>query len=205
MYPVPSLSDLATFSGRPEPTYTGYATSALLQATIRFTFLTEITDPTQLSGYNALTAADQAVLALQGICALADNIYLQFPYQQAIASPLMSETLGSYTYAKGSAMGGGGSMSRMAPAAMELSMGTTGVQLFDMAVQLLSLRTIASGVFHDGMSLFEEGERKSALGAGLYITEDGTGRRWILGPEDHDNINFPFDVNSQGFPGDPGV
>jgi hypothetical protein len=93
----------------------------------------------------------------------------------------------------------------MAPAAMELSMGTTGVQLFDMAVQLLSLRTIASGVFHDGMSLFEEGERKSALGAGLYITEDGTGRRWILGPEDHDNINFPFDVNSQGFPGDPGV
>jgi hypothetical protein len=201
---VPQVSDLAAFSGRDEATYTSYANSALLQATIRFTFLTEVTDPSQLSGYNALTADDQAALALNGICALADSIYLQFPYQQAMASPLNSETLGSYTFEKVAGMGMGGSMSRMAPAALELSMATTGIPLFDMAVQLLALRTIASGVFHEGMSVFEEGERRAALGSALYFETDD-GRRWILGPEDHNLLNAPFDVNAQSYPADPGV
>lgn len=203
MYPIPQISDLATFSGRDQATYTSYANSALMQATIRFTFLTEVTDPTQLSGYNALTAADQAQLALYGICALADSIYLQFPYQQAMASPLNSETIGSYSYQKDASMGSGGSMSKLAPAAMELSMATTGIPLFDMAVQLLALRTIASGVFHGGMSLFEDGERKAAMGSVVYENEDG--RRFVLGPEDRENSPFPFDYNSQSFPSDPGV
>jgi hypothetical protein len=204
VYPVPAVSDLAAFSGRDEATYTAYANSALLQSTIRFTFLTEITDPKQFTGYNALTGADQTMLALQGICALADSIYLQFPYQQAQASPMNSETIGSYSYTKEATSGAGGAMYRMQAGAQELSMGTTGIPLFDTAVQLLSLRTIASGVFAEGMSVFEEGERRSALGSGLFI-EDDNGRRWILGPEDHNLYNFPFDVNAQSFPSDPGI
>lgn len=204
MYPVPMISDLSAFSGRPQATYTNYADSALLQATIRFTFLTEVTDPSQLTGYNALSAGDQATLAQQGILALADTIYLQFPYQQAQASPLNSETVGSYSYQKTMTMGMGGSMSRLAPAALELSMATTGVPLFDMAVQLLALRTIASGVFHEGVSVFEEGERRGSMGAALYY-EDDDGRRWVLGPEDHNMRSLPFDMNAQSFPMDPGI
>lgn len=205
MYPVPLVSDLAAYSGRPEVTYaSAVANASLMQATIRFTFSTEITSPAQFTGYGALTPQDQQVLATQGIASLADNIYLQFPYQQAQASPLNSETIGSYSYQKSFGMGMGGSMSRMAPAALELSLDKTGIPLFDLAVQLLALRTIGSGVFHEGLSVFEEGERKSALGAAMFF-EDDNGRRWILGPEDHNNQAVPFDINAQAFPMDPGI
>lgn len=205
MYPVPAVADLALFSGRDQATYTSYANSALLQATIRFTFLTEVTDPASFTGYNQLSAVDQAELALKGICALADNIYLQFPYQQVIASPLNEETVGSTSFTKEMSMGSGGSMSRMAPAALELSMATTGIPLFDMAVQLLSLRTLASGVYSGGVTAFEGGERRSKHSIGAWV-EDKHGRLFVLGPEDRDNIDFPgFDVNAQGFPGDPGI
>lgn len=206
MYPVPTIAQMSAYSGRDEATYaSAVANAALMQATIRFTFLTEISDPSQIRGYNALTPADMQQLAQTGIVALADDIYLKFPYQQAMASPLQSETIGSYNYQKSLMNGaGGGSMSRMAPAALELSMATTGITLFDMAVQILALRTITSGVFHEGMSVFDEGERNSKLGAALYV-EDDNGRRFILGPEDHDRIGLPFDVNAQAFPQDPGV
>jgi hypothetical protein len=205
MYPVPAVADLALFSGRDQATYTSYANSALLQATIRFTFLTEVTDPASFTGYNQLSQTDQQQLALNGICSLADSIYLQFPYQQVIASPLNSETVGSTNFQKTMSMGGGGSMSRMAPAALELSMATTGIPLFDMAVQLLSLRTIASGVFSGGVTAFEEGERRSKHSIGAWV-EDKCGRMYVLGPEDRDNIDFPgFDTNAQSFPSDPGI
>lgn len=203
MYPVPLISDLSAFSGRDEATYTGYANSALLQAAIRFSFLTEVTDPTQIPGFGALTQADMQSLAQQGILSLADSIYLQFPYQQAIASPLNSETIGSYSYQKSMNMGAGGSMSRMAPAALELSLDKTGIPMFDLAVQLIAKRTIASGVYHDAVEVFEEGSRKAALGAQVWT--DINGRRWLLGPEDRDVIGFPFDMNGQAFPTDPGI
>ena len=197
IYPVPTVSDLAVFSGRDEATYTSYANAALLQSTIRFTFLTEVTDPASFTGYNALSAGDQQVLALNGICSLADSIYLQFPYQGVAASPLNSETIGTWTYTKNVQVGAG---SRALQAgAIELSMGTSGVVLFDMAVQLLSLRTIASGVFHDGVSVFDSGERRGALVA-IMIYEHGDGRRSVLGPEDQDLVNFPFDLNGESFP-----
>ena len=204
MYPVPTISDLALYSGRDEATYTAYANSALLQATIRFTFLTEVTDPGQFTGYNALSVADQVSLALHGILALADNIYLQFPYQQVMASPLDSETIGSYSFAKSIGQGPGGSIARVNAGALELSMANTGIPMFDLAVQLLALRTIASGVYHDGMSVFDEGENRAALGA-ILVHEDMNGRRVILGPGDENLVNFPFDVNAQSFPMDPGV
>lgn len=96
MYPVPTIENLAYFSGRPETSYTGFAVAALAQATLMFTFRTEITDPSQFTGYNNITPADATQLATTGICAMADYLYLRQPYQQAIASPMQSETVGSY-------------------------------------------------------------------------------------------------------------
>lgn len=206
MYPVPTVADLSAYSGRAEDTYTGYANAALLQSTIRFTMLTEVTDPSQIDGYNALSQTDMQTLATQGILALADYIYLQFPYQQVIASPLNNETIGSYSYAK-TIQTTGGTMSRMAPAALELNMEKTGIALFDLAVQYLAKRTIAQGVFHDGVSIFDLGDSRPALGSQL-VFEDVTGRRWVLGPEDRQNENlFPAggDINAEVFPQDPGV
>jgi hypothetical protein len=204
VYPVPLVSDLSTFSGRDQATYTGYANAALLQSTIRFTFLTEITNPDQFTGYNNLTVADQTQLALYGICALADNIYLNFPYQGVMASPLNSETVGTWTYTKEATNGAGGSAYRLQAGALELSMASTGITLFDMAVQLLALRTIASGVFHGGTTVFDHGERRRSMGA-IMIHEGPDGRRSIMGPEDEHLFNFPFDMNSQSFPMDPGI
>jgi hypothetical protein len=201
VYPVPQVSDLAAFSGRPESTYTPYANAALLQATIRFTFLTEVTNPAQFTGYNALTAEDQQVLALNGICALADSIYLGFPYQGVVASPLNSETTGTWTYTKTATTGAGGSADRLQAGAMELSIASTGIPMFDMAVQLLALRTITSGVFHGGMTVFDDGERRGALGA-IMVYEGPDGRRAIMGPEDRNLIDFPFDYNGESFPSD---
>lgn len=205
MYPSPQVSDLSAFSGRDQATYTGYANAALLQATIRFTFLTEITSPTQLTGYNNLTAEDQQVLALNGICSLADSIYLSFPYQGVIASPLNSETVGTWSYTKEATNGAGGSAYRLQAAAQELSMANTGIPMFDMAVQLLSLRTIASGIFHGGTTVFDHGgeARRASMGA-IMIHEGPDGRRSVMGPEDMHLFDIPFDVNGEGFPGDPG-
>jgi hypothetical protein len=200
VYPVPAISDLSAFSGRAEATYTGYANAALLQSTIRFTFLTEVTDPASFTGYNALTAGDQQVLALNGICALADNIYLSFPYQGAAASPMNAETIGTWSYTKAVTTGSGARA--LAANAIELSQASTGIVLFDMAVQLLSLRTIASGVFHGSMSVFDGGERRPAMGA-VMVYEHGDGHRSIMGPADEDLINFPFDYNGESFPSDP--
>lgn len=206
MYPVPTVAQLSAFSGRAQATYTSYANSALLQAALRFTILTEVSDPSQIQGYNAISQADNQLLAQQGILALADNIYLAFPYQQGIASPFNSETIGSYTYSKAAFGGGSGTMSRLAPAALELSLDKTGIVLFDLAVQMIALRTQAAGVFHDGVSVFDEGERRTALGGAMFFEADD-GRRWILGPEDHNLFSvFPGpDINAPAFPQDPGI
>jgi hypothetical protein len=198
MYPVPAVSDLAAFSGRPVATYTAYASQALLIATLVWTIRSEITDPTQLA------TDDDRLLAQQGILALADDTYLKQPYQAVMASPLNNETIGSYSYSK-NAYGGGGTMSRMAPAALELKMEQTGVMLFDLALQYLARRTRTGGVFSESIGLFEEGPRDERVGAGMFI-EDGTGRRWILGPDDRDflPLGMPFMISGETpMSGDP--
>lgn len=200
MYPVPTTAQLAFFSGRPQTSYTGFAVSALLQATITFTFRTEITDPSQLVGYNALTAADQGVLAMNGICSYADYLYLRQPYAQMIAAPTMSETIGSYTYSK--------PVSEVArnAAALEVTGEATGVAMFDMAVQLLARRTLAGGIYSGSISLFERPRDRDDRAELQVRIDKKTGEMYIAGPADMNQIDFQlFDLNSEMFPVDPGV
>lgn len=199
MYPVPQISDLAFFSGQPEAAYTSYATAALAQAAIMFTFRTEITDPAQLAGYDSITPADAQSLATNGICAMADYLYLRQPYRSVIASPMQNETIGSYSYSKPIM-----EMARNA-AALEVTGEATGVILFDLAVQMLSKRTLAGGVYSGSVSVFER-QRDRDDRAQLWIHHDKeTGQLCVLGPADRDQFDFPgmVDVNAESFPVDP--
>jgi hypothetical protein len=196
MFPVPTLGELATWSGRAENSYTGYANSALLQATLIFTTVTEL----GADDWNGLSSDDQ-LLATSGIMAYADWIYLRQPYQQIIASPMESETVGSYTYSKPFPV------EARNVQAMELSVGlmATGIPLWDLAVQMLSRRTRAAGVFYGQIQVFERIEpRPDAV---MYVRRDeGTGQTVLLGPADVDQIEAPFlAINAETFPVDPGV
>lgn len=199
MYPVPTIEQLAFFSGRPETSYDGYAIAALTMATVEFTWKTEITDPSQLSGYNSISAADAAQLAMLGICSMADWMYLRRPYAQAIAAPMMSETIGSYSYSKPLQ-----EMARNA-AALEVTGEQTGVPMFDLAVQMLARRTLAGGVFSGAIEVFERPRDRDDR-AQIWIRHDHeTGQLMVMGPADMNQIDFPMlDVNSEVFPADPG-
>lgn len=207
MYPVPQITDLSNYSGRPPASYTAFATSALIQSTIMWTAITEITDPATLD-------SDDQLLALYGICAMADYLYLRQPYQQVIANPMQNETIGSYTYSKPMA-----EMARNAQA-MEVMSESTGVTMYDLAVRLLAQRTRAGGVFTGGVTLFERTGRShdgdgphgdfAAVrfdGAGLFLDWDGGGNRWMVkGPDEFNQRDFQMlDMNTEMFPADPGV
>ena len=90
MWPVPTIAELADYTGRPVTSYIGYANSALLQATMMFTILSENT----VADYAGMSA-DYQQLANMGVMAMADWLYLRWPYQQVMASPLQNETIGS--------------------------------------------------------------------------------------------------------------
>lgn len=196
MIPVPTVLQLSQFSGRPEDSYTSYAESALLQATLQFTIATEITAEDWSSGY---LAPDDMTLAINGIIAYADYIYLRQPYQQVIASPLLGETIGSYTYSKPPPV----EMRNVQ--AQELGVTLTGVDLWDMALQYLSKRTRAAGVFFGQVQVFDRDRRDPLEGTVLRHNRE-TGELELLGPADFDRLDIPmFAVNAESFPGDPGV
>lgn len=92
MLPVPTLDDLATFSGRGVQTFSGFAPQALAQATLMFSVVTGLPslpdDP------------DLAQLANNAIMEMADRLLLEQPYQAIQSGPFQSETIGSYTYSK---------------------------------------------------------------------------------------------------------
>ncbi len=190
VWPVPTLPQLAEWSGRPETSYTSYAISALLQAAVMFTALSELS----ADSYGGLAADDQ-LLANQGVMAMADYLYLRWPYQQIIANPLTSENIGSYSYAKPVQ-----EMARNAQA-LEVTAEKTGVDMFDLAVRLLGLRTRANGVFYGSITGFEHFGKDD----GAKIHWDKDEQRWVLvGPADRDKVDFQFfDINSQAFPMDP--
>jgi hypothetical protein len=173
----------------------------LLQASIIFTTVTEV-------GYNAeqdffaLTPDDQ-LLATQGIIAYADWIYLRQPYQQVIASPLMEETIGGYNYSKPPPV------QVRNVQAQELGIGSTGVELWDTAVQYLSKRTRSNGIFFGQMECFERTSNSADRFEQIVVREDcHTGNLMILGPADFNRVDIPgfgVGINAPAFPGDPGI
>jgi len=193
MWPLPPLAELAEYTGRAEVSYTTYVNSALLQATIMFTTLTEL----GVADYGAMNPDDQT-LANSGIMAMADYLYLRWPYQQVLANPLMSETVGSYSYSKPIQ-----EMARNAQA-LEVTAERTGVDMFDLAVRFLARRTRANGVFYGQITGFE---RYSERYDGVGIVWDKREQRMVMaGPSDRDQIDWQmFDINAQIFPSDPGL
>jgi hypothetical protein len=188
-WPVPTLEQVAEFSGRAAVSYTAYINSAALQAAVLFTTLTE----RGASEYGALSPDDQ-LLADLGVQAMADYIYLRFPYQQLLASPLQSEEIGSYSYSKPLQ-----AQARNAQA-IEVSADKTGVDMFDLAVRMLSRRRRANGVFSGQITGFERFAEDDSVR--LRWSDDE--QQWFLeGPADRDQLDLQFfDRNSEVFPSD---
>jgi hypothetical protein len=96
MLPVPTVQNLADFSGRAVPTYTAYAGTALAEATLMFSVATGLEDwPDD---------PDLKMVALYAVLEMADKIVLEQPYKTIVASPFQSETLGSYSYSRSGAL-----------------------------------------------------------------------------------------------------
>lgn len=93
MLPVPDVTDLAIFSGRPVPSYPGYVSQALANATLLFSVASGLDvwpdDP------------DLTQVGVNAILEMADKLVLEQPYQSVKASPFQNETIGSYSYSKG--------------------------------------------------------------------------------------------------------
>lgn len=127
---VPSLSELATFTGRAEASYNAFATEALKQAALLLRLATGLTEyPTD---------PDLLQLAKNGIMDMADKIYLSSPLKSktALAGPFASEVIGTYSYS-------------MKSVSTKIKAGEdTGVLWFDLAVSQLKTgkrRGAASG------------------------------------------------------------
>lgn len=189
---LPAIADLANYSGRPPASYTTYANSAILQAVIYFQTQTEL-QPADIAAMQTSVPEDYQ-LAWNGILALADYIYLRQPYQAAVAAPFISESIGSYSYAKAQA-----EQARNA-AALEVQGEAIGVFFYDLAVRTLAKRTRAGGVYHGGFTVFEEGDKEATM-----LVRNKDGRMVLVGPADRDQVGLPFDINAPVFPSDPGV
>lgn len=164
-YPVYTIEDLSSYSGRPQSAYTSYADTALAQATLLFKIGTCLADfPTE---------EPDASLAQYAILALADSIFLNQPYQQALATPFSSESIGSYSYTKSAA---------------SVAMGAkTGVGWFDLAIDRLSvcdqLDDIPSG---GGIEMFEHD--------GVFVQGQHVGNARFLSPQDvHTSRLYGYD------------
>jgi len=189
-WPVPTVEDLAEFTGRPVLSYTPYVNSALLQATVMFTALSE-----RGADDRATMSADDRQLADMGVMAMADYIYLRFAYQKVLASPLQNETIGSYSYSKPVQ-----EMARNAQA-IEVTAERTGVEMFDLAIRMLAKRQRANGVFSGQITGFEHFARDDQA----RVMQDECGQLVLVGPADFNQVDLQFfSVNAEMFPADPG-
>lgn len=189
MLPIPSVADLADFTGRPETSFSAYARSSLIQSALLLSIRTELGN----DDYDGLVPDDQQMV-LFGVMDMADYIYLRQPYQQVIASPLTNESVGSYSYGKAQQQVGRNA------AALELGAETTGRIWYDLAYQLLAKRTRAGGVFSGGITVFEEGSKIDQAEIMIRVEDN---RLVLVGPQDVNQRTVPFDINSQIFPMDP--
>jgi hypothetical protein len=189
-WPVPTLEQVAEYTGRAAVSYTSYINSAALQAAVMFTTLTE----RGADEYQLLSPDDQ-LLADMGVKALADYIYLRFPYAQVLASPLQSETIGSYSYSKPVQ-----AVARNAQA-IEVSAEKTGVDMFDLAVRMLAKRRRANGVFSGQITGFEHFGKDDMA---KVMWDERCQQMVLVGPADFDKIDLQFfDINAEMFPSDP--
>jgi hypothetical protein len=149
----PTVADLATFKGRDSNSFSTFASEALDQATLLFYLATGLENyPDDVS---------LARLAKYGILDMADNIYLSQPYQEALASPYQSETIGSYSYSK---------------TVKAIKKGdATGVTWFDMAVNRLKAGGSGigdsgsiEGMEWDGIAPGPNGKNKIVGASGTY-------------------------------------
>jgi len=189
-WPLPTGAAPGNDSGRPLASYTSYVNSALLQAAMMFTILAEL----GADDYGGLSA-DFQQLASMGVMAMADYLYLRHPYQQVLANPLQSETIGSYSYSKPVQ-----EMARNAQA-IEVTSEKTGVDMFDLAVRRLARRQAMSGVFFGQITGFEHYAKDDLA----YVKWDPReGRMVLVGPADRDKIDLQFfAISAEAFPMDP--
>lgn len=141
---VPTVEDLANFSGRDESSYDLFVEETLRQATLLFELSTCI------ESFPSFGSVDYE-LCQNAILEMADRLYLGQMYAKAKASPFQSETIGSYSYSK---------------AMQQISSGLpTGLLWFDMAIQKLGVCTHLPGVESSSTSIFEDD--------GIYTTDSG--------------------------------
>lgn len=183
--PVPTVEQLASFSGRPLVFFNPFAVQALIQATLYMSMVTELTDlPTDPMLSQVMT---------NGILDFALVTYLEQPYQSVKANPFQSQTIGGVSYSKPVVY------MRGTAQANALKGEETGILWFDMAVGYLALRTKRGGVFGDALHVFD-----GCTPDNLYLRtlEDGTTQ--LLGPADldqGDQIFFDWNFDGMGFNG----
>jgi hypothetical protein len=154
MLAVPGTDELADFTGTEEDDLTPFAPQALTQATLLFTIVTG------LSSYPSDT--DLTQLAKNAIMEMAWDIYNKQLANYAVtqASPFQSESIGSYSYSKGS------------PAFKAKYNEKTGLFWWDLAIERLASEgnsRVASG----SLQVFDPA-----------IQIDANGVTWVLGPAD---------------------
>jgi hypothetical protein len=167
MLSIPSVSDLATFKGKSENFYTQFAEQALAQAALLLSIRT---------GLTAIPEDEsEALLANYAIMDLANQIYLESPYDEILAKPFSSESIGSYSYSKSASAARKGEDS--------------GSMWFELALERLGNVDGDFDVNSGSISMFER--------ANVY--QDAEGRSFVLGPDDIPNpdINSYFYINAE--------
>jgi hypothetical protein len=128
---------------------------------------------------DAVADPAKAQLALNAICQMADNIYLEQPYVPLKAQPFQSQVIGSYSYNRG--LGA----FRETPAFLKAQIGHyTGLLWWDLAVREF------------GQVLLTESAAITVFDRSNEVQKDDTGRMVFFGPSQRDEVLFPFDVNA---------
>lgn len=165
-YPTWTKEDLKAFSGRPVASYTDYADTAISQALLLFKIGTCL----------AALPEDETKqeLAVMGVMAMADSIYLAQEFQKQAASPFSSESIGSYSYSKAARAVAGGA--------------ATGIMWFDLAVSQLGQCVQSDGIpTGGGIQVFETD--------GVFA-QGKNGNSALLGPADINlSVQYGYDPN----------
>lgn len=169
---TPTVEQISVFSGRPVSSYTDFIESAAAQATLMFHFSTCLSEMP--------TDPYEAQLALNGIMAMADTLYLSQPYDAINASPIVSQQIGSTSFTRATY---GKFMERIKAGE------DTGVYWYDLAVQRLGVCDLdSSSVGNSSWHMFESDLPR-------VVFESETEPNWILGPKDIDPPTETYTVS----------